>query len=75
VVGPGTPYAMIENIKNALLALNPDDPDHKKILQRLDDDLKSGFMEASDADYADIRAKINAVPRTCGVGCHPKIQL
>ncbi len=75
VAGPGTPYAVIENIKRALLALNPDDQDHKKILQRLDDDLKSGFMDASDADYADIRAKINAVPQTCGLGCHPKIQL
>jgi phosphonate transport system substrate-binding protein len=75
VAGPGTAYAVIENIKRALLALNPDDPEHKKILQRLDDDLKSGFTDASDADYADIRAKINAVPRTCGLGCHPKIQL
>lgn len=75
VAGPGTPYAVIENIKRALLALNPGDPDHKKILLRLDEDLKSGFTEAADADYADIRAKINAVPRTCGLGCHPKIQL
>jgi len=75
VAGPGTPYAVIENIKRALLALNPDDQDHKKILQRLDDDLKSGFIDASDADYADIRSKINAVPKTCGLGCHPKIQL
>ncbi|HWR72815.1 MAG TPA: phosphate/phosphite/phosphonate ABC transporter substrate-binding protein [Nitrospirota bacterium] len=75
VAGPGTPYAAIESIKRALLALNPDDVEHKKILQRLDEDLKSGFMDAADADYADIRAKINAVPRTCGLGCHPKIQL
>jgi phosphonate transport system substrate-binding protein len=75
VAGPGTPYAVIENIKRALLALNPDDPVHKKLLLRLDEDLKSGFMEAVDADYADIRAKINAVPRTCGLGCHPKLQL
>lgn len=75
VAGPGTPHAVIENIKRALLALNPDDQDQKKMLQRLDDDLKSGFMDASDEDYADIRSKINAVPKTCGLGCHPKIQL
>lgn len=75
VAGPGTPYAIIESIKRALLALNPDDAEHKKIMQRLDDDLKNGFTDATDADYADIRAKINAVPRTCGLGCHPKIQL
>ncbi len=75
VAGPGTPYAVIENIKRALLALNPDSPEHKKILQRLDEDLKNGFTNAADADYADIRAKINAVPRTCGQGCHPKLRL
>ena len=72
---PGTPYSMIENIKRALLMLHPGDPAHEAVLKRLDEDLKNGFMEATDADYADIRAKINAVPRTCGLGCHPKIKL
>ncbi|MEW6738755.1 MAG: phosphate/phosphite/phosphonate ABC transporter substrate-binding protein [Nitrospirota bacterium] len=75
VVGPGTPFAMIENIKKALLDLDPNSSNHQKILKRLDDDFRNGFMEASDKDYADIRAKINAVPQTCGKGCHPKIRL
>lgn len=75
VAGPGTPYAVIEDIKRALSGLDPADADHMKILQRLDDDLRYGFMDAGDSDYSDIRAKINAVPRTCGLGCHPKIQL
>jgi phosphonate transport system substrate-binding protein len=75
VVGPGTPFAMIENIKKALLELNPNNPTHQNILKRLDDDFRNGFMEALDKDYADIRAKINAVPQTCGKGCHPKIRL
>ena len=75
VVGPGTPFSVIENIKKALLELNPNNPLHQKILKRLDDDFKNGFMEASDKDYADIRTKINAVPQTCGKGCHPKIRL
>jgi len=75
VIGPGTPASLVENVRKALLALNPDDPGHQKILSRLDEDLKNGFMETADADYADIRAKINAVPRTCGLGCHPKITL
>jgi len=44
-------------------------------LKRLDDDLKNSFTNASDGDYADIRAKINAVPQTCGRACHPKIKL
>lgn len=75
VAGPGTPFSVIENIKQALLALNPQDSNGQKILKRLDEDFKSGFSEATDKDYGDIRSKINAVPQTCGRGCHPKIRL
>lgn len=75
VAGPGTPYAIIENIKKALLALNPQNADSQKILNRLDEDYKNGFKETSDKDYEDIRSRINAVPQTCGRGCHPKIRL
>ena len=75
VAGPGTPYAVIENIKKALLELNSQDRDKEIILKRLDEDYKNGFIEATDKDYGDIRSKINAVPQTCGKGCHPKIKL
>ncbi len=75
VVNPGTPFSVIENIKKALLALSTSNAEDKKTLKRLDDDLQNGFMKATDEDYADIRAKINAVPQTCGIGCHPKIRL
>ncbi len=75
VVGPGTPFSVIENIRKALMELNPNDNSSQKILRRLDEDFRNGFTDASDKDYADIRAKINAVPQTCGKGCHPKIQL
>jgi phosphonate transport system substrate-binding protein len=75
VAGPGTPIDVIDNIKRALLGLSPEDPSHWKILQKLDECLKNGFTDATDADYNGIRGKLNAVPRTCGVGCHPKIQL
>ena len=75
VVGMGTPFSVIENIKKALLALDPRDAETQKILKRLDEDFRGGFIEAEDRDYSDIRAKINAVPQTCGRGCHPKIKL
>ncbi|MGB3399775.1 MAG: phosphate/phosphite/phosphonate ABC transporter substrate-binding protein, partial [Candidatus Deferrimicrobiaceae bacterium] len=74
VAGPGIPYLVMENIRKALLALTPSDEYGKAILSRLDEDLRNGFTEASDEDYAGIRAKFNAVPQTCGKGCHPKIQ-
>jgi phosphonate transport system substrate-binding protein len=75
VAGPGTPYAVIENIKKALLGLDPKEPDSQGVLKRLDDDYKNGFVEATDQDYESIRLKINAVPQTCGIGCHPKKKL
>ncbi len=75
VVGPGTPYAVIENIKKALLGLDPKDADGEMVLKRLDEDFKNGFTEATDKDYGGIRSKINAVPQTCGLRCHPKIRL
>ncbi|GAB4412542.1 MAG: hypothetical protein OHK0032_08600 [Thermodesulfovibrionales bacterium] len=75
VISAGTSFSVAENIKKALLELDPGNPKHQNILRRLDDDLKNGFTEASDKDYAEIRAKINAVPQTCGSGCHPKIRL
>jgi phosphonate transport system substrate-binding protein len=75
VIGPGTPFAAVEAIKKALLELNHDDAGRRAILSRFDDELKNGFTTADDSDYAEIRAKINAVPQTCGRGCHPRIKL
>lgn len=75
VAGQGTQRAVTENIKKALLELNPDNTTHQKVLKRLDEDFRNGFEDASDTDYRGIREKINAVPRTCGRGCHPKIRL
>jgi phosphonate transport system substrate-binding protein len=75
VVGAGTTFSVTENIKKALLELNPATIGHGKILNRLDDDLRNGFTEASDRDYEGIRSKINAVPQTCGKNCHPRIHL
>jgi phosphonate transport system substrate-binding protein len=75
VVGPEVPPSVTEAVKKALLKLDPSDPGGQKVLKRLDEDLKYGFTEASDADYEGVRTKLNAVPQTCGRGCHPKIRL
>jgi len=75
VAGPGAPYAVIENIKRTLLELDPKETEGQAVLKRLDEDFRNGFTEATDGDYRGIRSKINAVPQTCGIGCHPKIKL
>jgi len=72
VVSTHTPYDVTIKVREALLAMSTD----KKgmtILAKLDPDLQGGFVAASDADYAGIRQKINAVPTGCGKGCHPKV--
>ena len=73
--GPGASPDVIEQTKRALLELKPGTAANEAVLKKLDDDLKQGFTGASDKDYEGIRAKINAVPATCGSGCHPKIKL
>jgi phosphonate transport system substrate-binding protein len=75
VVGPEVPPSVTESVKKALLKLDPSDPRGQKVLKRLDEDLRNGFTEASDGDYEGVRSRINAVPQTCGRGCHPKIRL
>jgi len=75
VVGPGVSPSITDSVKKALLKLNPSDPGGQKVLKRLDEDFRNGFTTASDGDYEGVRSRINAVPQTCGRGCHPKIRL
>jgi phosphonate transport system substrate-binding protein len=72
VVSPRTPYPVVQKIQKALLSMT-DSEEGRKILSKLDPDLQGGFVAASDADYSNIRQMINAVPNTCGKGCHPKV--
>lgn len=72
VVSPKTPYHIVKKVQQALLAMS-DSEEGRKILSKLDPDLQGGFVAASDADYTDIRQMINAVPKTCGKGCHPNV--
>jgi phosphonate transport system substrate-binding protein len=74
VAGPGMPISVMENIKRALLGLNPSVESGKTTMKHLDEEFQHGFIEASDRDYENIRSKFNAIPQTCGRGCHPKIK-
>jgi phosphonate transport system substrate-binding protein len=74
VVGPKTPYAVVELVKKKLLNMNRTESG-KEILNKVDPELRGGFVEAADFDYEHIRRIINKIPTTCGAGCHPKIKL
>ena len=71
VVSPDTPYAVVQNIREALLSIDDTDKG-RQTLKLLDPDLRGGFVSASDADYSGIRKMINDVPAGCGIGCHPE---
>ena len=73
-VGPKTPYAIVETVKTALINISKTDQG-KNVLENIDPEFRGGFKEASDFDYEDIRKMINDIPKSCGLGCHPKIQL
>jgi len=72
VVSPRAPYSAVQKIQKALLSM-ADSEDGRKVLNKLDPDLQGGFVAASDADYTNVRMMINAVPKTCGKGCHPQV--
>jgi phosphonate transport system substrate-binding protein len=73
-VGPKTPYTIVEAVKKALINISKTDQG-KNVLENIDPEFKGGFKEASDFDYEHIRKMINDIPKSCGLGCHPKIQL
>jgi phosphonate transport system substrate-binding protein len=74
VIGSQTPYNLVKTIKAALLDMAKTDKG-KKVLRKIDPEFMGGFTEADDFDYEHIRNMINDVPKSCGLGCHPKIQL
>ncbi|MFN3739462.1 MAG: phosphate/phosphite/phosphonate ABC transporter substrate-binding protein [Thermodesulfovibrionales bacterium] len=75
VVNANVPYSIVESIKKSLFEIVPEKPEYKPLLEKLDDELRNGFMPATDSDYSEIRMLINSVPDTCGKGCHPRIRL
>lgn len=74
VIGPKTTYAVADSVKSALLNLTKT-ARGKEVLQKLDPELRKGFVQAEDLVYEGVRRMINDVPKTCGIGCHPKIEL
>lgn len=74
VIGPETPYVVVESLKADLLNLSKT-VKGKEVLKKLDPGFRGGFVDARDSDYERIRKMINDVPKTCGIGCHPKIKL
>jgi phosphonate transport system substrate-binding protein len=72
VVSPQAPYTVVRKVQQTLLSMAAD-PEGRKILEKMDPEMRGGFVSASDADYSGVRKMINDVPTTCGIGCHPQL--
>ena len=70
VVRKEAPPEFIKAVKQALLKLDRNNPEHKKIMANWDDEFKFGFAEASSDDYQMIFAMLRDIPNGCGYRCH-----
>jgi phosphonate transport system substrate-binding protein len=59
VVRADTSPRLIESIKKAILSLDYNNPEHRKMMERWDEEFRYGFVEATDSDYDSIREMIN----------------
>jgi phosphonate transport system substrate-binding protein len=70
VVRKDAPKELVTTITNALVKLDRNNPEHKKIMEKWDLEYKNGFVPASVADYRDLTRTFKAIPYGCGTGCH-----
>lgn len=56
VVRADLPPEIVNAIKKALLSLDYNNPEHRKIMEQWDEEFRYGFAEAEDSDYNSIRA-------------------
>jgi phosphonate transport system substrate-binding protein len=59
VVRADVPDEVVNAIKKALLALDYNNPEHRKIMEQWDEEFRYGFAEAKDSDYDSIRRMID----------------
>jgi phosphonate transport system substrate-binding protein len=59
VVRGDVPAELIMSLKKALLSLNYNTPEHRKIMEQWDEEFRYGFAEINDSDYDSIHEMIN----------------
>ena len=70
VMRADTPPGLAKAVSDALLRLDRNNPQHRRIMENWDDEFKNGFARATIADYRGIFGMIREIPHGCGVGCH-----
>ncbi len=70
VVRKDAPAELVLAIKEALLKIEPKDPQQARTLTHWDPEFRNGFVEASLADYRIIFEMLESVEAGCGSRCH-----
>ncbi len=70
VVRPGTSPQLIEDVRQALLAIDAANPAEAARMASWDPEFRHGFAPASLEDYREVIRIMDAVPQGCGVRCH-----
>lgn len=70
VVRPDAPEQLIREVKQALLAIDANDPATNATMKTWDPEFRYGFVEASLDDYRQVIEIMDGVREGCGVRCH-----
>jgi phosphonate transport system substrate-binding protein len=69
-VGRKVSRNFVETVTAALLKLDPNNPQHRKLMENWDEELKYGFVPANASDYQSIFWMFKSIPYGCGTRCH-----
>lgn len=70
IVRKDAPQELVKAVTEALTKLNRRNPEHRKLMDRLDVEYRYGFAPATAADYRELTRLFKAVPYGCATGCH-----
>jgi len=70
IVRKDAPRELVKALTGALVKLDRNNPEHRKIMENWDLEYQFGFVPATAADYRDLIRMFKAVPNGCARGCH-----
>jgi len=70
VVRSDAPREFVKAVTEALLKLDPRNPDHQKLMENWDEEYKYGFVSADISGYREIFRMFRSIPNGCGMRCH-----
>lgn len=70
IARPGASKQLVESIRKALVRLDRQNPQHRRILDQWDNEYRNGFVSASAADYRGLESMFRKRSYGCSARCH-----